>query len=80
MAEGLAVLPSALIPTDCAEAAKEAKIANKTSTFFMVMFVFSLQFWVKLASTLGVLTLDWLRYLSYFSEVILVLIRKIQVK
>jgi hypothetical protein len=37
IAEGSAVLPSALIPTDCAIEANVVKIANKTSSFFKVV-------------------------------------------
>jgi hypothetical protein len=37
IAEELAVLPSALIPTDCAVEANVVKITNKTSNFFKVI-------------------------------------------
>jgi hypothetical protein len=37
IAEALAVLPSALIPTDCAVVANVVKIANKINSFFMMV-------------------------------------------
>jgi hypothetical protein len=37
MAEELAVLPSVLIPTDCAEVANVVKIASKIKIFFMIV-------------------------------------------
>jgi len=42
MAEELAALPSALIPMDWAEAAKEAKIANNPSIVLMIEVFFML--------------------------------------
>jgi len=39
IAEEFAVLPSVLITTDCAEAKMEVKIANKTSSFFIIVCV-----------------------------------------
>jgi hypothetical protein len=40
MAEGLAVLPSAFIPIDCAEATKEVKMANNTSIVLIIEFFY----------------------------------------
>jgi hypothetical protein len=39
IADASGVLPSVLIPTDCAVAAMEVKIANKTSSFFMIKYI-----------------------------------------